>query len=251
MNHVMQPRFFALVPVCHGRGIKASWRFMGKSLLACALDSILENPLIQRTFVVADEHSKALEELPDKGVERILLRNVDDTAEGDFPCSYPALRHMVDEIGPIGNSGKDYDGLVVLDILCPLRSRRHVQNAIAAYMMDAEKDRPWLSVFSVSLVQSHYHPKKVLEMTAQGELSYYDPQGGHIYRRQQLEDEAYFYVNKAVIIVDPQGIGDTFFMEREIKGCITNDPMVRVEHSSDLDFARAICERAEISEARI
>jgi CMP-N-acetylneuraminic acid synthetase len=74
-----------------------------------------------------------------------------------------------------------YDIVVMLQPTCPLRTRSHVEQAVAELVRGG-----WDSVWTVSPADLKYHPLKQLCIDGEGRMSHFDRRGREIIARQQL-----------------------------------------------------------------
>lgn len=247
-----RPCLFAIVPVTGKREVSAFWKMREKSLLGLVIGMALSVNLIEGIFLVTDGPMNCEEKTEHPRIHLLEIENCGQTPElTSFPFSI--LPQVIERLGQISTQKPFCEGLVILDPLCPLRKSRHIQNAIELYESQGNKPRPWLSVKTVNLVPNHFHPKKILTLTQEGDLIYFDPEGQMIYRRQQLEGDNSYCINQAVHIVDPMSLETQSLENEEILGLIIDDPMVVIEEKEDLDLAKALslCVMSDEIESRV
>jgi len=230
--------FFAIIPVTGKKEVCAFWKMRGISLLGLAIDMALSVHRIERIVLVTNGPMNFEEKAEHPRIHLLEIGNSGQTP--DLTSSlFSILPQVVEKLGQISTRKPCCEGLVILDPLCPLRKSGHIQNAIELYESQGNKPRPWLSVKTVNLVPNHYHPKKILMLTQEGDLDHFDPEGQMIYRRQQLEGDDFYCINQAVHIVDPVSLETQSLEYDEILGLIIDDPMVVIEEKEDLDLAQA------------
>jgi len=243
---------FAVIPIIGKREMAASWKMRGISLLGLVIDMALSVRQIERIVLVTNGSMTFEERAEHPRIHLLEIENSGQTLNLTYSPS-SILPQIVKRLEEISAQKMCCNGLVILDPLCPLRKLVHIQNAIELYDSQFDKPRPWLSVKSVNLVPNHYHPKKILMLTQEGDLDYYDPTGQMIYRRQQLEGDNSYCINQAVHIVDPMSLETQSLENEEILGLIIDDPMVVVEEKEDLDLAKALslCVMSDEIESRV
>jgi hypothetical protein len=129
----------------------------------------------------------------------------------------------------------ELSGILFVDPHCISRTDAQLADCISLYFSQLDRPRPWLTVVSMSEVQNHYHPKKVLSMDDTGALQYFDPEGVNVYCRQQLDDEPVFVINGAVRIVDPL-IESEQGTQCRVLGYVMNGPFLTVRSKLELDW---------------
>jgi CMP-N-acetylneuraminic acid synthetase len=232
--------FFAVIPLLEGEKEAASWSFGKKNLLRRAVDVALSIQCIERIFFIGSSIKTLFETGDCSKIQTLELEipdlQLDMTSFNDSPSWIRIIE------GICHQSGKypDCHGLVILDPLCPFHKPHHIEEAVKLYLTQQHLHRPWLSVRSVHRVPSHYHPKKILKLSEQGGLDYFDPGGKLIYQRQQLQDDDYYCLNGVVSIVDPLETKASILGGHEMLGLILDEPMVRVEGIEQLALAEAL-----------
>ena len=230
---------FAIIPIIGKREVSAFWKMRGISLLGLVIDMALLVHQIERIVLVTNGSMTFEERAEHPRIHLLEIENSERASDLTYSPS-SILPQVVKRLEEISTQKMCCNGLVILDPLCPLRQLVHIQNAIELYESQFKEPRPWLSVKSVNLVPNHYHPKKVLMLTQEGDLDYYDPTGQMIYRRQQLKGDDFYCINQAVHIVDPLSLEAKSFEHEEMLGLIIDDPMITIERKEDLDLAKAL-----------
>ena len=117
----------------------------------------------------------------------------------------------------------------------PLRRPRHVSDAIEMLVSGG-----WDAVWTVSETDSKEHPLKQLTLDAEsGRMDYYDPAGGEIIARQQLQPV--YHRNGVAYAITRRCL----LVERSIKGARTGalvipGHMISIDTLWDLDLAEYI-----------
>mgnify|MGYP003979215357 FL=1 len=99
---------------------------------------------------------------------------------GDRIGDLEVLAHALETTEEL--DGCRYDIVVMLQPTSPLRRAEHVTAAVAKLV-----DENWDAVWTVSRTDSKAHPLKQLTVDNDGRMDYYDPEGGKIIARQQLQ----------------------------------------------------------------
>jgi CMP-N-acetylneuraminic acid synthetase len=133
-------------------------------------------PEIDRA-VVSTDHDGIAQIAQQYGLDAPFRRT--DTLSGDRVADLPVLVHALEECERI--DAKRYDILVMLQPTSPLRRPEHVSGAIRM-LVEGGLDAVW----TVSQTDSKNHPLKQLVIESD-RLAYYDPEGGAIVARQQLQ----------------------------------------------------------------
>lgn len=223
-----------------------SWKFEGATLLTLAIKVAISAGNIDRILVATDHAIRGDEEIyfhPSVTFIRMPLMdsNHDDLYE-ILISIYPFLVRFMG-ISPGKFLGGRERGIVVLDLLCPLRKPSHITQAINVFVSQPPRlrriDRRF-HVMSVGVVQNHFHPFKIVKNGKDGNLLFFKQEGRRIYQRQQLEGHPFFYPNSAVNIFDESLVQDLKPMGNEILGCFIEDPMITIWKKQDIKLAEAL-----------
>ena len=235
--------FFAVIPLLEGEKEAASCTLGEKNLLKRTVDVALSIQSMERIFLIGTS-IKTLFKTADCSKIQTLELEISDLQLDmtSFNDSFSWIR-IIEGICHQPENYPCCHGLVILDPLCPLRKSHHIEEAIKLYLTQQHMPRPWLSVRSVHMVPSHYHPKKILKLSEQSNLDYFDPDGKLIYQRQQLQDDDYYCLNGVVSILDPLEKKASILGGHEMLGLIIDEPMVRVEGIEQLALAEAFNDR--------
>jgi CMP-N-acetylneuraminic acid synthetase len=129
--------------------------------------------------------------------------------------------------------GVTYDIVVMLQPTSPLRSAKHVTDAIQMLV-----DGGWDAVWTVSETDSKGHPLK--QLTIEGEeLDYYDPKGAEIIARQQLTPV--YHRNGVAYAMTRQCLVEGGDIKGKRTGALVIDePMVSIDTLWDLELAELL-----------
>jgi CMP-N-acetylneuraminic acid synthetase len=123
-----------------------------------------------------------------------------------------------------------YDIVVMLQPTSPLRKPAHVFESVKM-LVDKEYDAVW----TVSLTDSKAHPLKQLRIS-NGRLEYYDPMGGKVIARQQLQPV--YHRNGAAYAISRSCLLDQNTIKgRRTGAVIIKDVLVNIDTEIDLRLA--------------
>lgn len=232
--------FFAVIPLLESEKEAASWILGEKDLLGRAVDVALSIQSIERIFLIGTSINSAFRTADSSKIQTLEMEIPGHQL--DLTSSYDSSLwiRIIEGLCHVSGRYPCCHGLVILDPLCPLRKTNHIEEAIKLYLTQQHIRRPWLSVRSVHIVPSHYHPKRILKLSEQGDLDYFDPGGKLIYQRQQLQDDECYCLNSVVSILDPLETEASTHGGHEMLGHLIDEPIVRVHGSQQLELARAL-----------
>jgi CMP-N,N'-diacetyllegionaminic acid synthase len=173
-------RILVVVPARGGsRGIplKNLREVGGRSLVSRVGDMVRELPEIDRA-VVSTDHERIAQAAIEAGLDAPFRRP--EPISGDRIGDFEVLIQALEATEAIDRT--QYDVIVMLQPTSPLREAAQVRATIRMLI-----DGNWDSVWTVSATDSKAHPLKQLNVSAEGALGYYDPRGGEIIARQQLQ----------------------------------------------------------------
>lgn len=176
-----------LLVVCPARGgskgvkLKNLRPVGGVPIVACVGHLVRELPEIDRA-VVSTDHDEIARVAEAAGLAAPFRRP--ESLSGDRIADIDVLRHAILEMERV--DGVVYDVVIMLQPTSPLRTADHVRATIVK-LVDEELDAVW----TVTPADLKYHPKKALTVGPGGALAYYDPDGGRIVARQQLQPVYY------------------------------------------------------------
>jgi len=232
--------FFAVIPLLESEKETASWTFGDKDLLRRAVDAALSIQSIEQIFLIGTSINSVFRTEDNSKIEALELEI--PTHQLGLTSSYDSSLWIgiIEGISQVSGRYPCCHGLVILDPLCPLSKTDHIEEAIKLYLTQQHIHRPWLSVRSVNIVPSHYHPKRILKLSEQGDLDYFDPGGKLIHQRQQLQDDECYCLNSVVSILDPLETKASTHGGHEMLGLIIDEPIVRVHGIEQLELAKAL-----------
>lgn len=171
-------RVLSVVPARGGsKGIplKNLRTFNGTPMVALVGEIVREVPNIDRT-VVSTDHEEIARVAEEAGIAAPFRRP--KALSGDRIGDIDVLIHALKEMENL--DGHEYEIVVMLQPTSPMRRPEHVSATI-----DALVAGNWDAAWTVSETDSKGHPLKQLTVDS-GLMTYYDPLGGDIIARQQL-----------------------------------------------------------------
>ncbi len=221
--------FIAVIPARGGsKGI------LGKNLAPCN-----GHPLIHYTFKAAQESKK---------IDEVLL-STDDQRIAQFgresSISVPYMRRpelATDEAPMIGvlqealdwmmSSGKNPEGIVLLQPTSPLRTARHIDEAIEVFRKTGAQ-----TVVSVVEVPHRFHPVSLMKLAAEGPISPYIAVSAPPLRRQD-KPKIYARNGPAIVIVKPEILrSGQLYGERTFPYFMEDTASIDVDSQTDLRVA--------------
>jgi len=192
--------------------------------------------------VVSTDHPAIAEVARGAGLEAPFVRP--EELSGDLISDFQVLHHALIEMEWLERVR--YDVVVMLQPTSPLRKPAHVTAVIAKLV-----DEGWDAVWTVSQTDLKYHPLKQLTLGADGVMEYYDPRGGTIVARQQLEP--IFHRNGAAYAYTRECLLEQRTVKgKRTAGLVIDEPMISIDTLADFErVERLLCQqgRGEISGA--
>ena len=225
-----------ILAVCPARGgskgipLKNLKPFLGVPLVARVGHLVREIPVIDRA-VVSTDHPEIARVAEESGMAAPFERP--EELSGDRISDLAVLTNALHEMERI--DGVRYDIVVMLQPTSPLRRAQHVIDTIEMLVGGS-----WDAVWTVSETDSKGHPLKQLTVDEEsGQMDYYDPRGGEIIARQQLN--RVYHRNGVAYAVTRRCLLE----ERSIKGkrsgaLVIEGHMVSIDTLWDLDLAEYI-----------
>lgn len=201
----------------------------GKPLLAHTIEAALASHAIDRTLLSTDD-AEILELGRKYGAEAPFLRPAELSA-ADAPM-IGVMRHALDWLR---GAGCDVEAIVLLQPTSPLRTARHIDEAVALFRRHPEA----ASVCSVVKPPHIFHPLKILKPTGDGLAPYID---GDARDPGQLElPPAYARNGPAVLVTRAQVIdaGEVYGMP-SIPYEMPPDASIDIDEPYDLQIAEAL-----------
>jgi CMP-N,N'-diacetyllegionaminic acid synthase len=214
----------AVIPARGGsKGIprKNLARIAGRPLIAYAIEAARTAACVDRVLISTDD-SEIADVARELGAEVPFLRPpelADDTA--------PMLGVLRHALAWLESQGVAVEALVLLQPTSPLRTGRHVEEAIALF-----RSAPASSVVSVVEVPHQFNPVSVMKLSAQGTLA---PFLGDqvIATRRQDKPKAYARNGPAVLVCHPETL-----RSGELYGASCRPYLMSEEDSLDIDAPR-------------
>lgn len=184
----------AVIPARGGsKGIqrKNLVRIAGRPLIAYAIEAARNAASVERVLISTDD-SEIADVARELGAEVPFLRPselADDTA--------PMLGVLRHALAWLESQGVALEALVLLQPTSPLRTARHVEEAIALF-----RSAPSSSVVSVVEVPHHFNPVSVMKLSAKGKLTPFFREQAFVTRRQD-KPKAYARNGPAVLVCHP------------------------------------------------
>ena len=172
-------KILAVVPARGGsKGVplKNIHPLMGKPLIA-HVGAIIDQLKFIDQAVVSTDHEKIAAAAVESGLTAPFRRPTE--ISGDRIGDLPVLSHALKEMEKIDNV--EYDIVLMLQPTCPLRRARHVDTTVRQLI-----EGGWDAVWTVSRVDSKYHPYKHLVRATDGGLKLYDSEAPVNPTRQEL-----------------------------------------------------------------
>lgn len=173
-------RVLAIIPARGGsKGIpkKNIAPVAGKPLISYTTELTQNLPWLDATVVSTDSEEIAEVATQTPGVE-VIWRP--EELSGDRIGDHPVLRHAL--LAQEEETGERYDVVLMLQPTSPLRTVNDVESCITTL-----QDGDWDAVWSVSITELTYHPKKQLALSPEGKLGFVIPGSHEIVARQELE----------------------------------------------------------------
>jgi CMP-N,N'-diacetyllegionaminic acid synthase len=214
----------AVIPARGGsKGIprKNLVRIAGRPLIAYAIDAARTAVSVDRVLISTDD-SEIADVARELGAEVPFLRPpelADDTA--------PMLGVLRHALAWLESQRMTVEALVLLQPTSPLRTGRHVEEAIALF-----RSAPPSSVVSVVEVPHQFNPVSVMKLSAQGTLTPFFGDQAVVTRRQD-KPKAYARNGPAVLVCHP----DTL-RSGELYGASCLPYLMSEEDSLDIDGPR-------------
>lgn len=230
----MQIKILVVIPARGGsKGIKNKnlRKVASKSLVAHAIEYAQKLPWAADIHVSTD-HSGIAHEAERFGAKPQFLRP--ELLAGDFVGDVDVLKHAI--LTMESHVGHSYDAVAMIQPTSPLRTLEDAFEVYAAY--EAGHD----SVWTISPVDLHFHPKKLLESSGSGPtvgLSFYEKDGPSIIARQQLNQVYYrngalYLISRNLIVKKNRLYGDRW------AGVVSNGERLSIDSMSDLTKIRRI-----------
>ena len=218
----------AIVPARGGsKGIKLKnlIKINGKYLVQITGDLVKKLTFIDRA-VVSTDNKKIARVAMLSGLDAPFTRPKNISA--DFVADIPVLTHALLEVEKIDK--KKYDIIIMLQPTSPLRTPKHVSDAVKK-LIDGNYD----SLMTVSETDTKSHPLKQL-IIENDKIKYYDERGKNIISRQQLSP-VYHRNGIAYVFTRDCIINQGAIMGEKATALVIDDPVVNIDNLWDVKIA--------------
>ncbi len=233
-------RILVVVPARGGsKGVKLKnlRPVAGRPLVALVGDLVRGLDWVDRA-VVSTDHEEIAAVAEASGLEAPFRRPQDLSGDriGDLEVLTQALEATE------AQDGTRYDVVVMLQPTSPLRRRQHVTDCVDT-LVEGDLDAVW----TVTPSDLKLHPLKQLKLT-DGRLQLWDPRGGAIIARQQLEPV--YHRNGACYAISRQCLLEKKSILGEVAGAVViEEPMVSIDTEEDFRKVEAALAKRELEEA--
>jgi CMP-N,N'-diacetyllegionaminic acid synthase len=183
--------------------------------------------------VVSTDHPAIAEVAQESGLVAPFFRP--EELSGDLISDFQVLHHALTEMERLERTC--YDVVVMLQPTSPLRKPAHVTAVI-----DKLIDEGWDAVWTVSPTDLKYHPLKQLQLSGDGAMEFFDPQGGAIVARQQLKrvyhrnGAAYAYTRGCLV-------EQCTVKGKRTAGLVIDEPMISIDTLEDFERVEKLMSR--------
>ena len=214
----------AIIPARGGsKGIpkKNIQKLFGKPLIEYTFDAIKESRLITRSLISTDD-----DEIASVGIKNgIAVSKRPAHLAGDNTVMTDVIDY---HLASLEDEGYKPDIFILLQPTSPLRSGRHIDEALSMIMSD---DRPTAdAVVSVVTVPHSFLPMKLMELSDDGFLNFYE-EGGEKYTTRQTLPRLYARNGAAVYAVKT----DAYKRTHSLYGNHCVPYLMREDESVDID----------------
>lgn len=226
-------RVLAIIPARGGsKGIpkKNIAPLAGKPLISYTTELTQNLPWLDATVVSTDSEEVAEVATQTPGVE-VIWRP--EELSGDRIGDHPVLRHAL--LAQEEETGERYDVVLMLQPTSPLRTVNDVESCITTL-----QDGDWDAVWSVSITELTYHPKKQLALSPDGKLGFVIPGSHEIVARQDLEPV--FHRNGVCYAFTRDFLvnSDSTYSEAQTSAVVTPGVHISIDTPEDLAAAEKI-----------
>ena len=198
----------------------------GNSLISISAKLLKKIKIIDRSIISSD-NNKIIKESIRFGLKKLFKRP--KFLSGDLISDYDVIKHALLSAERIDKT--KYQAVLMIQPTSPLRKAKHINDCIKLFF----RKKNITSVWSVSKVDTKFHPMKILEKK-KGLLKHYHTKGPKIIARQQL-DKKYFR-NGICYVVDRK----TILKEKNLQGkksvpYVMNEKIVNIDTIEDLKLA--------------
>ncbi|WP_123377652.1 acylneuraminate cytidylyltransferase family protein [Aliarcobacter butzleri] len=225
---IADKKVLIVVPARGGsKGVKLkNIRTIGGTPLVAIVGNLVKKLDFVDYALVSTDHDEIANVAKQSGLEVPFYRP--EELSGDRVGDVEVLTHALIESEKLNN--ERYDIVVMLQPTSPLRTAKHITDAINL-LIENEAD----SVWTISETDSKGHPLKQLIYRGE-EIDYYDPKGANIIARQQLiptyHKNGIAYVMTRECLIDEGSIKGNKCLPLLIEGYLPN-----IDTELDLAFA--------------
>jgi CMP-N-acetylneuraminic acid synthetase len=223
-------RLLAIIPARGGsKGIprKNIALLSGRPLIAYAIEASVSSRVVDRTIVSTDD-AEIAEVSRRFGAEVRLRPSV--LAQDDTPTR-AVLEHVVRELAA---EGYHPDAVLTLQPTSPLRTSRHIDEAVALFDRHPEAD----SLVSCIEVPHIFHPRSVMRRNGEGYLEPYD--GLAQPHRRQDKEQLFARNGAAVYITRTVRLGDFVFGGKLLAYMMDSDSSLDIDTIEDFATAERL-----------
>jgi CMP-N-acetylneuraminic acid synthetase len=198
----------------------------GNSLISISAKLLKKIKIIDKSIISSDNES-IIKESTKFGLKKLFKRP--DFLSGDIVSDYDVMKHALISAERIDKT--KYHLVLMIQPTSPLRQAKHITDCIKLFF----KKKDTTSVWSVSKVDTKFHPMKILEKK-DSFLKYYHSKGPKIIARQQL-DEKYFRNGICYVVSRNTILKEKNLMVKKSVPYIMNDKVLNIDTIEDLELA--------------
>lgn len=199
----------------------------GKPLIVWTIEAARKAGCIERIIVSTDDEEIAC--VARQWNAEVVMRPTQLAT--DAAPTLPVLQHVVDALAA---EGYRPDAVITLQPTSPLRTARHVEDAMAMFSADASAD----SLVSCVRVPHIFHPQSVMRRTSDGYLIPYLDQA-QPYQRQ-AKDEVWARNGAAIYITRTERLADYVFGGRLLSFPMSPEDSLDIDEEADLLAAEQV-----------
>ncbi len=198
----------------------------GASLVALAANLLKKINIIDISIISSDD-KQILKEGEKFGLKKIFKRP--SNLSGDFVSDFDVMRHALKFSENFYKT--KFELVLMIQPTSPMRKKRHIIDCIKLFF----KKKGTTSVWSVSKLDTKFHPLKILE-SKNKVLNYYNKKGSKIIARQQL-DQKYFRNGICYVIHRKTILFEKNLLGKKSVPYIMDDKVVNIDTREDLNLA--------------
>ena len=198
----------------------------GASLVALAANLLKKIDIIDISIISSDD-KQILKEAEKFGLKKIFKRP--SNLSGDFVSDFDVMRHALKFSEKFYKT--KFELVLMIQPTSPMRKKKHIIDCIKLFF----KKKGTTSVWSVSKLDTKFHPLKILE-SKNKVLNYYNKKGSKIIARQQL-DQKYFRNGICYVIHRKTILFEKNLLGKKSVPYIMDDKVVNIDTREDLNLA--------------